>query len=305
MEIKPSIVGAFVLIGLTIGVAVILLFGSTHFFSRTEHAVVYFRGSVANLGVGAPVTFRGVRVGSVTSIAVTLNMADLTARIPVCLDLNPTLISLQNNGAGQTDSSLANLLKAGLRAQLTMQSLITGQLYVELDLLPDTVATTLGDDLGRTEIPSIPTRLQTIEGEISALPFKEIAENANRALAAIQQMADALSPRIGPIADSFKQTSDAARVTLNDIDRLAIAGGVQLTAKGNDLSRVLASSDRSAKEAERVLISMEEMTAVNSPLRSDLQSATRDLAASASSLRAFTHDIERNPSVLLTGKTPR
>jgi paraquat-inducible protein B len=62
---------------------------------------VYFQGSVAGLDVGAPVTFRGVRVGSVTGIAVHLDMTDLTARVPVYLDVNPTQISLQNSGSEQ------------------------------------------------------------------------------------------------------------------------------------------------------------------------------------------------------------
>jgi paraquat-inducible protein B len=47
------------------------------------------------------------------------------------------------------------------------------------------------------------------------------------------------------------------------------------------------------------------MTAPSSRIRDDLQSTTRDLAASASSLRNFTHEIERNPSDLLRrGKAP-
>jgi len=302
---RPALVGGFVLSGLVLGVAAILLFGSTHLFSPTVRAVVYFRGSVANLDVGAPVTFRGVRVGTVTSIRVTLDMADLTARIPVYLDLNPSRISLQNNADGKTDADVDRLLKAGLRAQLNMQSLITGQLFVDLDFRPGTAVTMVGGDVGRTEIPSIPSTLQTIESEIAQLPLKEIASNANLALAAIQRAADALPQRFGATADSLRQTSDAARVALGDIDRLAIAGRRQLAVDGDELERVLASSNRTAREAEALLISLNALMAIDSPMRSDLQAASRDLAASAGSLRGFTHVIERDPSALLTGRTIR
>jgi paraquat-inducible protein B len=302
---KPAVVGAFILSGLALAVCAILLFGGTHLFSPSVHAVVYFQGSVANLVVGAPVTFRGVRVGTVTRIAVSLNMTDLTARIPVYLDLDPSQIFLENGAAGQTDTAFDRLLKAGLRAQLDMQSLITGQLRVDLDLQPGTAVAIVQGAAGRREIPSIPSKLQTLESEVAELPLKEIAENARQALAAIQRLADELPRTIGPMTDSVRQTTDAAHVTLDDIEKLAIAGEHQLTVNGEELRRVLVSSERTLGNAEALLISLKEMTAVNSPIRSDLQAATRDLAASASSLRGFTHEIERDPSSLLSGRTTR
>jgi paraquat-inducible protein B len=300
---KPAVVGGFILGGLALAVATILLFGGRHLFSTTVHAVVYFQESVANLEVGAPVTFRGVRVGTVTRIAVTLNMTDLTARIPVYLDLDPSRVFLKNTAAGQAETSFDRLLKAGLRAQLDMQSLITGQLRVDLDLEPNTAAVTIGGDTDRPEIPSIPSKLETLEGEISKLPLKEITENARQALAAMQRVADELAVGIGPLADSLKQTSEAAHVTLDDIDRLAIDGKHQLAVNGDQLGRVLISSDRTMHEAESLVVSLKEMTTPDSQIRSDLQAAIRDLAASASSLRGFSHEIERDPSAILSGRT--
>lgn len=300
---NPAVVGGFILSGLALAVAAILLFSGMRLFSPSVHAVVYFQGSIANLEVGAPVTFRGVRVGTVTAISVNLNMADLTARIPVYLDLNPSKIFLENGTTGKTESNFDRLLKAGLRAQLDMQSLITGQLRVDLDLQPGIAATTVGGDANRPEIPSVPSKLQTLEGEIAELPLKEIAENARQALAAIQRVADEFPNAIGPLADSIKQTTDVARVTLTDIDRLAISGQHQLTVNGDKLGRVLVSADKTARETEALAASLKEMTAPESQIRSDLQATIRDLAASASSLRGFTHQLERDPSTILSGRT--
>ena len=302
---RPAVVGAFVLSGLVLGVAAILLFGGAHLFRPTVHAVVYFRGSVANLDVGAAVTFRGVKVGTVTGIVVSLDMSDLTARIPVYLDLDPSRVSLQSKDDGQAEASFDRLLKAGLRAQLDMQSVITGQLRVDLDLHPGSEATTVGGESDRIEIPSIPSKLQTIEAEIAELPLKEITENANQALLAIRRMADQLSPRVGPMADSLQHTAEGARVALEDLDRLAIAGQHQLAVNGDQLKRVLDSSDRTLRDADALVASLKEATAVNSPMRNDLQAAIRDLAASASSMRGFTHEIERDPGSLLKGRTNR
>jgi paraquat-inducible protein B len=300
---RPAIVGAFILSGLALGVAAILLFGGTRMFSRSVHAVVYFQGSVAGLDVGAPVTFRGVRVGSVTKIAVNLNMKDLTARIPVYLDLNPSQISLENSVPGEADPGFDRLLQAGLRAQLNMQSLITGQLRVDLDLRPDTAAPLVGGDDDLAEIPSIPSKLQTLEDEVAEMPLKEIAETARQALVSIRGVADEIQPRVGPLTDSVKQTSDAARTALEDIDRLAVAGRQQLSASGGALGRVLASTDRTVRDADTLVVSLKDMTAPNSRMRDDLQAAIRDLAASASSMRGFAHEIERDPSRVLIGRT--
>jgi len=300
--VKPAIVGGFVIGGLALGVGAVLLFGGARLLSRTVHAVVYFQGSVAGLDVGAPVTFRGVRVGAVTSVAVNLNMTDLTARIPVYLDLNPAQISLENAGAGQNDADFDRLLKAGLRAQLNVQSLITGQLRVDLDLKPGTPPATNGTQ-DRPEIPSTPSKLDTLEDEIAELPLKQIGKDAQQALASIRHLAEDLEVKVGPLADSLKDTSASAHAALDDIDQLAIAGKQQLAVSGGELGRVLASSDRTIHDADAFMGSLKEMTAPDSAMRDDLRSAIRDLAASASSLRGFSHEIERDPSVILSGRT--
>ena len=86
------------------------------------------------------------------------------------------------------------------------------------------------------------------------------------------------------------------------MDKLVIEGGTQLTARGNELSRVLVEAEHTMHEAELFAVSLKEMTSPRSQTRGDLEKeAVRDLAATASSLRDFSHEIERNPSRVLTG----
>jgi paraquat-inducible protein B len=302
---KPLVVGSFVLSGLALGIAAILLFGGMHLLRPSVRAVVYFQESVANLNVGAPVTFRGVRVGTVTKIAVHLDMTDLTARIPVYLDLEPEKVFVDNGGSGSTEASFDRLLTAGLRAQLNMQSIVTGQLRVDLDVQPGIAAPILVNDGKRPEIPSVPSRMQTLEGEFGDLPLKDIAENARQALASIQRVADDMPRQIGPLTDSLTQSSDAARLTLGNIDQLVLATTRQLSVNGDQLGRLLVSSDVAVRDSDKLVASLKDMAAPESQIRTDLQSAIRDLAASASSLRNFTHDIERDPSAVLRGRSSR
>jgi paraquat-inducible protein B len=309
---KPALVGAFVLSGLALFVLALLLFAGTRLFNPEVASVTYFQGSVAGLDVGAPVTFRGVRVGSVTGIGVRINMKDLTARIPVYMEVNPSQVKLEGPGGRDNKSVFRRLLAAGLEAQLGMQSLVTGELRVDMDLQPGDHATYLGGNADGDEIPSSPSKLQTLEAQIAALPLNQIADNANQTLVSIKRVTDQLGARVGPLLDSLKQTSDSAHGTMDAahlavtyIDSLAIDGRRQLAVNGDALKGVLASSDRTVRDADALILSLNEMTAPNSRIRDDLQSTTRDLAASASSLRAFAHEIEGNPSDLLRrGKAP-
>jgi paraquat-inducible protein B len=114
------------------------------------------------------------------------------------------------------------------------------------------------------------------------------------------------------MVDSLKRTSEAAHDTLNvakvavgHIDGLAVEGRRQVTVNGDELQRLLASSDKTVHDADALVVSLHEMTGPNSRMRDDLESATRDLAASASSLRGFSHEIERDPSDLLRRGKPQ
>jgi paraquat-inducible protein B len=107
------------------------------------------------------------------------------------------------------------------------------------------------------------------------------------------------------LADSVNATSEAAHATLDDIDHLARAGTRQLVVTGDQLGHVLVSAERTVRQVETLVTSLQDASAPNSRLRGDLQAAIRDLAASASSLRGFTHQIERNPSTILLGKAAK
>jgi paraquat-inducible protein B len=302
---KPAIVGGFVLGGMIMSVVGILLVLGTHLFSHEVHAVVYFQGSVAGLEVGAPVTFRGVRVGSVTKIGLNLNLKDLSAHIPVYLALDTSVVTLVTDGSKSEPLEFDRLRKAGLQAQLGTQSFVTGQLRIDLDFLPKVHSTYLGGNVDGNEIPSSPSKLETLEAEIADLPLKQLAEDTRQTLVSIKRVSDALGPRIGPLADNIEGTSTAAHVALNQIDSLAKEGRQQLSVNGDELSQVLKSSDKTVSDVDTVVRSVNEMAGPHSAMRDDLQAATRDLAASASALRAFSQEIERNPSNLLKqGKAP-
>ena len=91
-----------------------------------------------------------------------------------------------------------------------------------------------------------------------------------------------------------------ALVALNG---LATSAQKQVDARGADLEQLLKSAERVTQQTDLVIADLNRMVAERSPLRGNLDAATRDLAASASSLRGFTRAIERDPSLLLRGRS--
>ena len=89
---KPAnkrLIGVFVLGAIALLVIAVVVLGSGKFFRKTFKAVCFFEGSVGGLSVGAPVVFNGVRIGEVTDVVLRYDTRDLTATIPVYIEIDP------------------------------------------------------------------------------------------------------------------------------------------------------------------------------------------------------------------------
>ncbi len=317
-SVKPSIVGGFILSGLALAVIALLTFGRFDLFRPAQRAVVVFSDSISGLAVGAPVTFRGVQVGSVRRIAIDLDGNDLKARVLVTLDLARDAMRVAGGTRPGDPTDVERLLRAGLVAQLNTSSLITGQLQIELDLRPDmATALTMTAD-GVPEIPAVASPFESIKTQIEQLQVRQLVETAQRTLESIRRVSDQLGDRIGPLIGSVQKTSDEAgdtmrtataalrdietqsTRTLGDFDRLAIEGQHQLNDRGAELSGVLLDTSRAVHEVHTLSASLNDMVSPRSRTRGDFDAAVRDLAATASSLRDFSREIDRDPSLILT-----
>jgi paraquat-inducible protein B len=149
---NPKWIGAFVLGAVALVVIGVLLLGGAKFLTEKRTFVAYFEGSVKGLNIGAPVEFQGVRIGSVTDIQLQFLTEDLELRIPVFLQFEPGKISQVGAHVDPQQRFLKPLVERGLRAQLEMQSIVTGQLIVQLGFHPDTPIRLVGDG----KIPEVP-----------------------------------------------------------------------------------------------------------------------------------------------------
>jgi paraquat-inducible protein B len=318
---RPAAVGGFVLGGLAIVVAAILFFGGEDVFSRKTKAVVYFEGSVGGLVPGAPVTFRGVRVGSVSKVMLAIDPNLMRARIPVYLKLEPDRVTLVSGATGAP--MLRRLIAAGLRAKLESESLVTGQMLVDLDFIPGARGATeadAGTDPEIPEIPAITSDLQQLREELTRAPIAETVTQALHTLAAVETIAEHIDARLLPLAGSAQRTLDsAARTveiagdsiqqlqrdvssTLGAVQALASDGRVQLGARGKELSQTLLTAEKTLQAVNTLVVSTNSLVAPGAAPRDDLEATLRDLAATAGALRELSRAIERDPTIVVRGR---
>jgi paraquat-inducible protein B len=316
---RQTVVGAFVLGGIILALGAIVLFGQINPFNRVVRAVVVLQGSASGLSIGAPVTFRGVPLGSVSNIELTFDRRTFTAYIPVTLVLDPHRVH-------RTDTKgiigVEELVRRGLRAQVNIQSLVTGQAAIELNFAPSAPAVM---HPGLSKYPEIPVQqsvLQRTQRTLEELPLQKMAENINKSLESIRILSDRLDEDMPALIASAQQTSNQSRVlvetanktldrlgtelttTLSGINTMTSAATTQLNGRGADLHALLLNANTAILQTRQTLTELRSLTSARSDQRANIDATLRDLAAAAAAMRGFASEIEREPQLLLMGRQP-
>jgi paraquat-inducible protein B len=222
-QANPRIIGAFVVGALALVVAGVLILGSGRFFKERKNFVMFFEGSVQGLNKGAAVAFKGVRIGSVTDIKVLFNTKQKDLLIPVFVEIEPDRFT-QTHGVpldqvmeGSQDKTIVGyLVEKGLRAELNLQSLVTGQLFVNLDFFPGKPARYVSNDTSYPEIPTVPSSLEVLSKTVEQLPISELASKANKVLKGIERWLN--SPELKDIVDVTRATMKNVESTTQSIN---------------------------------------------------------------------------------------
>lgn len=316
--------GLFALGGLgLLAAAVVAVFG-LRVFQPQDGAVLHFAGSVHGLQIGAPVVFRGVRLGGVQQIEVALVAGQPAVPVRVNLDRQ----ALQALAGPDEADPLQRLLRQGLVAQLATQSLLTGQLYVDLDL--DVAAATPATAVA-SNLPVIPTRtapLDALRAQLAGIDLVRLAAELSqtlaatralvagaslqpplaelsRAAAALTQLAQTLQQRLPLLADaaqgSLRDAGDASRRVAVAADRVG-AAALQAERLLAPDSTLVGSVRVAADELARSAAALRDATASEAPTVQGLQRAIGDVSRAARAVRALAEQIEEQPQSLIRGK---
>jgi len=244
---SKTAIGGFVLGALALIVVAVLIFGSGKFLVKKQPYVMYFEGSVRGLNIGAPLVFRGVKIGSVTRIQLLANTDDLSFTIPVFVESEQRHFTLTGNETLDLSprAQLELLVERGMRAQLIKQSMVTGQLIVELDFHPDKPAKLVAGDDEYLEIPTITSGMDDLVKQIEKAPIQEIL---NKVLSAVDGIEKAInSKEVKESLRSLEQTvKNLNKLVLNIDSRIEpLVSTVEETVK--DYGKLARNVDRQVK----------------------------------------------------------
>lgn len=295
-------VGLFALAGAALLALAVVLVGG-HWFATTERALMRFQSSLYGLQPGAPVVFRGVRVGRVAAIGLA-PPGPQGALLPVTAELDRSLIQdllATPPAAGQPVVPL--LVGQGLVARLATQSLLTGLLYVELDLpaappraaVSATATATATPATGALPlIPTEPTRLQTLQHQLENLDLARLGQDVSAVAASLRSLladpkatqalvraADA-AQAVQALAHRLEQHStplaSSAQATLAEGRALLVEGRATLHSAG-------AATTQAAGQVAAAASQVQALAGAGRPALAAVQQAAAELARTAAVLR--------------------
>jgi len=320
---SKTLIGVFVVGAVALVAAAVAIFGSGKFLSERPRFVMYFPGSVNGLEIGSPVQFRGVKIGQVTEISAKLNK-DLSVEIPVYAEYVPDSLAvpddLKREIEGRRYPFIHRLIAKGLKAQLRMKSLITGQLYVALDFFPDKPIRLVGLDKRDPEIPTIPSTSEVLMETLEKIPLGEIADNLLKVTEGVERLVNSpemkgsmknldvslqqLAVLIRDIDAEVKPTLTAARNTFTQAEKTLAFNDGKPGEVAENLNNTLKKADATLEEMRLTITTYEKLADRNMNLGYDVGKTLQEIEGAAKSIRALTDYLERHPEALIKGKQP-
>jgi len=316
-RISPTAIGIFVVGSFVLVIAAIVVVGSGSLFKKPLRFVCMFQGNVNGLKLGAPVKFKGVQIGTVEEIKLALTPSEgrlrpdvRDVRLPVIVGIERSMIMERGGtGAALSKGGFEDWMARGLRAQLNTESLLTGLLFVDLDLHPDAplnLAIVLGSGDLR-EIPTVPTDLEQIQKQATDALVKLDHIDFNGLVASITKAANSINQLTS--SPDLKDTLASVKKTVPNLDRAITSLRTALDNANQRITPLVASLQKSSDEANatmkdtrEVLLAVRSSLDPDSPLSVNLNTALDQLADTTRSIGELTDYLQRNPAALIRGK---
>ncbi len=270
---NPAAVGGFVIGAVMLMVAAVVVFASANLFKPKLTVVSYFPGSVKGLQPGAAVEFRGVQIGRVTDINLLYHRSDQQTAIAVFMELWPDRVvdadpdsAADVDGEAELDDLIVN---RGLRSQLELKNLVTGQLVVTLDFRPETPFEFLRFYEDQVEIPAVASTMDRLTDVFRTVDLNELVRRATNTLVAIEQLAASpdLRRSIDSALEALKEARELIAIVGKNVDTVGRAatqtlGDFSTLARSTDesVTAAVARMERAATRAEQALASVEDLS---------------------------------------------
>lgn len=281
-------------------------------FQLKDSWLLYFNQSVRGLTVGAPVEFRGIKIGEVSSIDLQFDANHKNFRIPVIITIEPERVfgpseadeglaadksdnATQQNAANQ--ALLKDFLARGLRGVLKSGNLLTGQLLIDFDFYPDETSRKLTFENSYPVIPTKQTQLEEIAENLSAvlkklerIPFQQIGQDLQATLQTANKTIGQIPAQ--EISHDLRTAMQSTAAAMQQIEALS---------KTFD-SQTAPAMTKALSQLATTLADLEASLGSDSPANHQLRQTMREMSMAVRSLRGLTDYLERHPESLIYGK---
>jgi paraquat-inducible protein B len=320
---NPTAIGLFMIGAVALTVLGIATLASKAWFGDRPTFISFFEESVNGLERGAAVKFQGVPVGTVSELLIQIDQVDKTFLVPVEYEIDLTRLTTEIGEFLQLDDEevLQRQITDGLRAQLQMESLVTGILYIELTYRADAAPPRrTGRPTTHPEIPTTPSLLAAFGTEAGSLVadvlqilfrVNEMLEEVdmqglNEAVVASAQAVERLvgSPELQAAIDRVPAMADQFSRTLTEFEELGDRLGDAIGPLQSGMEETLSETTLTVQAARRTMEEAQGMMTTDTGLGYGLEQTLISLTEAAEALRTLVITLERNPDMLIRGTNP-
>lgn len=316
---NPTALGVFLVIGFALGVAGVLIFSSGQFFHQQQKSILYFDGSLKGLNPGAPVKFRGVTIGKVDQILIRHNQPSDDFAMPVIIAVDKKLLQSKSDETLQVGNQahLNENIRRGLRGRLDAESVVTGILHVNLDIIPDAPPPVFHQLKPQyVEIPTIPSQVQRLLDHLEQLDLPGISVKLSAVLSRLDTSLGSLDlPRINAgvtnllgaanqvlASPDLTNSITAARRTLESAQTLLARIDHRVDPLVDDLTNTLFEAQSALANLRRSAQSLSDLLGPDNSFGFDLTQALEQLSNTGRAVADFVEFLQRNPDSLLAGR---
>ncbi|MDI9569173.1 MAG: MlaD family protein [Pseudomonadota bacterium] len=268
---------------------------TTRHETKDDPFILVFDESIRGLSAGAPLTYMGLEIGEVKKVGLYYDPDSYTfkpyalvsyyeERFFSQLDERAKKAAIRDHVAQiwQDEKDIQRLIDKGLRAQLRLGNIVTGQLYIALDYFPRAPRFQVDWTKRPPRLPVMPsgmaefqTKVTGILDKIDKIPFDEIGKDAKTTLTGLDQTLKDARHMLGRID---AEVAPEAKKAMENLGRAMAAA-----------ERVLANTDRS-------------LTGPDAPVTQELREALGEVSRAARAVRVFVEYMDKHPEALIRGK---
>jgi paraquat-inducible protein B len=272
-------------------------------YSRKIPLLVYFSSSVRGLGVGSEVVVHGLKVGQVTDVRLSYDPAKDNIVAPVRLEVTPErIVGVGHQVFKDSQDAVQTLASKGFRASLQSGNLLTGEMLVSFDIVPDAPAATVSEQDGAFVFPTTESGglsgLQASAGDllrnVNAIPFATIGQN----LAAMTKNMSTLTN--GP---ELQQTLNGLAGTMTDAQAVMKSLSTDLSPALKQFPEIAATLQATLKQSNQLLHSVDAGYGNDTQFHRDLDRMMAQLTDAVRSFKSLADLLTRHPEALVRGRT--